>query len=178
MLPIRTILHPTDFSAQAEHAFQAACSLARDHGSRLVVLYVRMSAAVVYGDMGMIVPDPIQTPADVKDRLPALRPSGARLDVEYRVAEGDTATEIVRLAQETAADLIVMGTHGRTGLGRFLMGSVAEAVLRRAPCPVLTLKMPFSGAVEAVEPAGVGAEEMANSARSEKEVSHETALSV
>jgi nucleotide-binding universal stress UspA family protein len=57
------------------------------------------------------------------------------------------------LAQEVKADLIVMGTHGRTGVGRLLLGSVAEAVLRRAPCPVLTLKMPFpSGASPAPQP--------------------------
>ena len=59
---------------------------------------------------------------------------------------GDEAEEIVHLAQEEGYDLIVIGTHGRTGLGRLLMGSVAEKVLRRAPCPVLTIKHPFPGA--------------------------------
>src|SRR5262249_48839479 len=66
--------------------------------------------------------------------------------IEYRLSEGDPAVEIIRLAAEVKANLIVMGTHGRTGLGRLMMGSVAEAVLRRAPCPVLTLKAPFSWA--------------------------------
>jgi len=60
--------------------------------------------------------------------------------------EGDVATEILRLAQETGSDLIVMGTHGRTGLARLLMGSVAEQVVRKAPCPVLTVKTPFPAA--------------------------------
>jgi universal stress protein A len=59
------------------------------------------------------------------------------------VAEGDPAEMILRVAEEVHADLIVMGTHGRTGLSRLLMGSVAEQVVRRAPCPVLTMKAPF-----------------------------------
>lgn len=152
MLPVRTILHPTDFSEQAQHAFAAAHALARDHGSRLVVLYVRAPAVVGYGELGPVVPDPMWEPADVKATLAALRLPDPGVEVEYRVAEGDTAAEIVRLARVLAADLIVMGTHGRTGLGRLLLGSVAEAVLRRAPCPVLTLREPFP-----VGPAGVAA---------------------
>jgi nucleotide-binding universal stress UspA family protein len=64
------------------------------------------------------------------------------VDVEYRVTDGEPAAEIVRLAAAVNANLIVMGTHGRTGLGRLLMGSVAEAVLRRAPCEVIIDQMP------------------------------------
>src|SRR5207247_9050465 len=60
--------------------------------------------------------------------------------------EGDAAKEIVELARDSQCDLIVMGTHGRTGLGRLLMGSVAEQVMRRAPCPVLTIKAPIEAA--------------------------------
>jgi nucleotide-binding universal stress UspA family protein len=155
MLPIRTILHPTDFSERSQYAFQTAHSLARDHGAGLVVLYVRAPTVVAYGEMGPIVPDPIQTPDDVKDRLSALHVLDPWVEVEYRVRDGDPAAETIRLASEVKANLIVMGTHGRTGLGRLLMGSAAEAVLRRAPCPVLTLKAPFLvDAKEQVKPAG------------------------
>jgi nucleotide-binding universal stress UspA family protein len=150
MLPIRTILHPTDFSEQARHAFAAACAVARDHGSRVVVLYVRAPAAVGYGELGPVVPDPVWTPPDVKAALDALHLPEPGVEVKYRVAEGDTAAEIVRLARALRADLIVMGTHGRTGLGRLLLGSVAEAVLRRAPCPVLTLREPFGAGAAGV----------------------------
>ena len=143
MLPIRTILHPTDFSEQAQHAFATACSLARDHAARLIVLYVRAPTTVAYGELGPIVPDPIQSPADVSDRLAALHLPDSGVEVEYHVRDGSPAAEIIRLASEEKVNLIVMGTHGRGGLGRLLMGSVAEAVLRRAPCPVLTLKAPF-----------------------------------
>jgi nucleotide-binding universal stress UspA family protein len=143
MLPIRTILHPTDFSEQARHAFATACSLARDHGARVIVLYVRAPEVVPYGKLGPIVPDPVRTPADAQAGLSGPHLPDPGVEVEYRVAEGDPAAEIIRLARELGANLIVMGTHGRTGLGRLLMGSVAAAVLRRAPCAVLTLKAPF-----------------------------------
>jgi quercetin dioxygenase-like cupin family protein len=62
--------------------------------------------------------------------------------VEHRVAEGDPADEILLLTESLRCDLVVMGTHGRTGLGRFLAGSVAEEVLRKAVCPVLVVKTP------------------------------------
>ena len=62
---------------------------------------------------------------------------------------GDPATEIVRVAADHSADVIVMGTHGRTGLSRLLLGSVAEAVLRKAPCPVFNLKAPAPEAAPA-----------------------------
>jgi nucleotide-binding universal stress UspA family protein len=147
MLPIRTILHPTDFSEQAQHAFAAACSLARDHGSRVVVLYVRAPVVAAYGEIGPVVADPVWTPADVKAALDALHLPDPGVTVEYRVAEGEPATQIINQARALGSNLIVMGTHGRTGIGRLLLGSVAEAVLRRAPCPVLTLRAPlFVGA--------------------------------
>jgi nucleotide-binding universal stress UspA family protein len=158
MLSIRTILHPTDFSERSEHAFQAACSLARDHGARLVVLYVQHPDIVGFAEYTAFVRDPIQTPADVREALSARHVIDPGLGVEYRVAEGDPAAAIVRAARRLNAGLIVMGTHGRTGLDRLLMGSVAEAVSRRAPCPVLTLKAPFAvGAAKAAakEPAAV-----------------------
>jgi nucleotide-binding universal stress UspA family protein len=64
-------------------------------------------------------------------------PSDPGITFEHRLVMGDPATEIVRVAEEEKAELIVLGTHGRTGLSRILMGSVAEAVVRHAPCPVL-----------------------------------------
>lgn len=142
MLPIRTILHPTNFSERSEYALLAAHSLARDHGARLVILYVRAPVVVAVAS-DPIVPDPIRSPADVRDRLSARHVLDPRVEVEYRVGDGDPASAIIRVASQLKANLIVMGTHGRTGLGRLLMGSVAEAVLRRAPCAVLTLKAPF-----------------------------------
>jgi nucleotide-binding universal stress UspA family protein len=66
--------------------------------------------------------------------------------VEHRLEEGDAARVILEVAREIGAGLIIMGTQGRTGLGRLLLGNVAEHVLRKAPCPVLTVKLPFAAA--------------------------------
>jgi nucleotide-binding universal stress UspA family protein len=79
----------------------------------------------------------------LRAKLHQLLPSDPNVPVDHRLAEGDAATEILRLANETRSDVIVMGTHGRTGLARVLMGSVAEQVVRRAPCPVVTMKTPL-----------------------------------
>ena len=78
----------------------------------------------------------------LREKLRQLRPTDPKVRVEHRLVEGETATEILRLGQEMKCDLIVLGTHGRTGLGRLLMGSVAERVVRKARCPVLTVKTP------------------------------------
>jgi nucleotide-binding universal stress UspA family protein len=74
------------------------------------------------------------------ESLQAIKAPSPRVTIEHRLLEGDPATVIAETAAETGADLVVMGTHGRTGLTRFVMGSVAEDVLRKAPCPVLTVR--------------------------------------
>jgi len=152
MLPIRTILHPTDFSDRSAYALHLACALARDHGARLVVLHTVMTPTVVYVE-GVIPPEPDVYYREAKEQLANLEVPDPRLTVERRFEEGDPATEIVRVAGEIQASLIVMGTHGRTGVSRLLMGSVAEQVMRQAPCPVLTLKTPFPEAELASAPA-------------------------
>jgi nucleotide-binding universal stress UspA family protein len=138
--PIQTILHPTDFSAPCEAASRVACALARDQSARLVVIHVvgRPPVAPVH----MPVPPPAREDprATLEGILHRFRASAPDLQVDCRVEQGDAATRIVDAARETACDLIVVGTHGRTGLGRVLMGSVAEQILRTAPCPVVTVK--------------------------------------
>jgi nucleotide-binding universal stress UspA family protein len=157
MLSVQTILHPTDFSERSGYAFRLACSLARDRGARLIVLHVMPVPLVqekrLYRE-------------EMAGELSRLGAPDARVRVEHRLEEGDAATQILRLAQETGCDLIVMGTHGRTGLGRLLMGSVAEQVLRLAACPVLTVRAPFAPSEPAGSPALEGAERAAEPARS------------
>jgi nucleotide-binding universal stress UspA family protein len=143
MLPIRTILHSTDFSDSSAYAFRLACSLARDYGARLVVLHVAEQPVVVPIDGVAALPPPLDRQR-LLQHLQCWQEREPRVCVEHRVAEGDPATEIVQAAVETRCDVIVMGTHGRTGLGRLLLGSVAEQVLRRAPCPVVTVKTPHT----------------------------------
>jgi nucleotide-binding universal stress UspA family protein len=141
MFALKTILQPTDFSPQSEHAFHLACSLARDHGGRLILLHVAPAPEVIVGEFGMA-PPMADDDAVLLRLLNQIRPTDTTIRVERKVAHGDPVDEIVAIAQANQCDLIVMGTHGRTGLDRLLMGSVAEHVLRRAPCPVLTVKNP------------------------------------
>ena len=146
MIPIKVILHPTDFSPRSEQALQLACALARDAGARLIVLHVLERPLIVYGGVALAPPAPRPSEEERRQRreqLQQVRPADPAIAVEHRLEEGDPATAIVQVAQETGCDLIVMGTHGRTGLGRLLMGSVAEKVLRDAPCLVLTVKAPL-----------------------------------
>jgi nucleotide-binding universal stress UspA family protein len=151
MLAIRTILHPTDFSDCSEYARRVALSLSRDHGARLVVVHVAPSEIVYSGLIG-----------GADDARPHLHALEAKLreafetdrdtDAEVHVTEGDPASEILHLADEVPADLIVMGTTGRSGIGRLLLGSVAEAVMRKARCPVLTVRGPAEIAAPQVPP--------------------------
>lgn len=141
MLALKTILHPNDFSPQADRAFHLACSLARDHGSRLILLHVTPGREVLLGEFGMPPAGPDDEGA-LRERLHQLQSSGLPIVVERVVVQGDPADQIVAAARASQCDLIVMGTHGRSGLSRLLMGSVAEHVMREAPCPVLTVKEP------------------------------------
>jgi len=143
MLSFQTILHPTDFSTNSAAAFQLACSLARDHGARLIVLHVAAPLVAIYGDG--IVPvalEPEVQREGLAEQLHQVQPQSGQVRVEHRLADGDPALEILNAAQQSKCDLIVLGTHGRTGLARLLMGSVAEQVVRKAQCPVLTVKTP------------------------------------
>jgi nucleotide-binding universal stress UspA family protein len=147
MLPIHTILHATDFSQSSEFAFRLACALARDYGANLVILHVVPAPPIVGYAEGILVPEPAESFEDLHARLNELRPTDPEIVVERRVVEGDAAIEILRSAKETGCNLIVIGTHGRSGLPRLLMGSVAEHVMRRAECPVLTVRQPFEETV-------------------------------
>jgi len=130
MLPIRTILHPTDFSDYSENAFHLACTLARDHGSQLIVLHVVEPPVPIYGN-GLVVPPARASKEALRSKLCDLLPRDPKLQAEDRLVEGDAATEILRFARQAGCDLIVMRTHGRTGLGR-LQSGIAEALIELA----------------------------------------------
>jgi len=153
MLTINNILFPTDFSERADAAFHVAAAMARDHGASLTILHVRDLPLAAFAEFGAV-PPPSDRPtrAAVLEKLNEYEPPDEKTHVDLIVADGTPAEEIVRTATDRHTDLIVMGTHGRTGLGRLVMGSVAEEVVRKAPCPVLTLKAPMAAAelVEAV----------------------------
>lgn len=145
MFQPRLLLHPTDFSASSARAFQVAVDLAKAYGGKVLVLHVAETLGPENVTFGEAVAQ--RQPAGYRQRLwdelrQVVPPPESEVAVEYLLAEGDPAEEIERLAAEKKADLIVMGTHGRKGLRRLLMGSIAEQVVRYAPCPVLTIRFP------------------------------------
>lgn len=139
----KRILHPTDFSDTSKAALHIAADLARQYGASILVLHVAESLGpenVTFGEAGaQLQPEGYRHRLETsfEQLVPA---AGLGVPVEYLLTEGDSAAEIVREARERGCDLIVLGTHGRTGLRRLLGGSVAEHVVRLAPCPVLSIR--------------------------------------
>lgn len=135
------ILVPLDFSASSEPALGVARDLARAFAGTLILLHVREPLSESDGQRPRELPD---TDSDFDLRLEAIKLDLEReggVTVLTRCLSGPAAAVIIELAEREGADLIVMGTHGRTGLRHLIMGSVAERVVRRAACPVLTLKL-------------------------------------
>jgi nucleotide-binding universal stress UspA family protein len=139
VIRVQKILYPTDFSTYSNQAYFHAISLAEKHGASLTVLFVyNADGTTTPGSQG----DEGAARRYWRDQLEQIRPVDPRIPVRHVFLEGDPAGEIVRYARDAGMDLIVMGTHGRTGLDRLLMGSVAEKVLRDASCSVLVVKLP------------------------------------
>ncbi len=159
MMPIKTILHPTDFSKPSEYALRFALALARDYEARLVLLHV-VEPPVYYGELGMAIPLPADFHESLGQRLSRLVPADSEVPVETVLVEGNASQQILKVTEEHHCDLIILGTHGRTGLSRVLLGSVAENVIRHSKVPVLTLKTPAllqTGAEESAQTCTVAA---------------------
>jgi nucleotide-binding universal stress UspA family protein len=143
----QTIVVATDFSESCDAAIPHAFRLAKDRGARVVMVHVidaRLTPNPLYAHYYPI-PTPEQMRAAeaqaaeaLRERIPDELRDSAR--VELLVGHGAPASEILRVASETKASLIVIATHGRTGLRRLALGSVAERVVREAPCPVLVVR--------------------------------------
>jgi nucleotide-binding universal stress UspA family protein len=145
-MQIKTILFPTDFSQGARAAMDHAVSLAGDYKARLVLLYViqDISIAEWYIPSSLSVTDLVedmQKSAWKEMDKWAAEVSAKVKEVEKMVVRGVPFVEIIRTAKEKNADLIVIGTHGRTGIDHMLFGSTAEKVVRKSPCPVLTVRI-------------------------------------
>jgi nucleotide-binding universal stress UspA family protein len=144
----KRICCPIDFSDASRAAMEVAADLARRHGADLVLLHAYPIPGYTFPD-GSVVASPrmMQELADQAERhLEDWRAAAEALVGAARVtthkAIGEPAAEIVSYAGASGIDLLVVGTHGRTGLEHALMGSVAERVVRRARCPVLTVRPP------------------------------------
>jgi nucleotide-binding universal stress UspA family protein len=142
----RRILHPSDFSPASRPAFTRAVADARADRAELLLVHVLSPVTPFVGDEYM---SP-QTYTDVQRSMQAygqqeldklvVKARGAGVRARGLLLEGAAADAIVRAARSKRANVIVMGTHGRTGLARLLMGSVAERVVGTAPCPVMTVR--------------------------------------
>ena len=141
---IRRILVPTDFSAHADEAFRVACTLAREVGAEVILFHVARPPAVV-SEGGKLLANPGKADAaNLWDRFHSLQPADPKVRVEHEVIVADRPRggHILDVLDKLGCDLIVMGTHGRTGLEHLLFGSVAEEVVRHARCPVMVVKAP------------------------------------
>jgi universal stress protein A len=144
-MDIRQILAPTDFSEFSKQAVESAQALAQTFGAKLLLLnVVELPPYPIEGfapsTMGATLLDDLQRRArlDLAEVLPEVPDS--KVEVVRRVVVGTPHRTIVEVAEEEKVDLIVMATHGRTGFSHLMMGSVAERVVRTAPCPVLTIR--------------------------------------
>jgi len=139
------IVHPTDFSVEAEAAEQEAVRLARRLDAELVLVHVATETPL-YGEQVFAMPDVKRiyeaqarwAEKRLAERAAALTHEG--VPTRWRRRVGVVHAEIGTVAREEAADYIVIGTHGRGGLDRVMLGSVAERVVRTAPCPVITVR--------------------------------------
>jgi nucleotide-binding universal stress UspA family protein len=149
----KTILVPHDFSSCANHAAALARDVAKIHGARLILLHVAELPPML-GANASVVPDEGGAPINVRDY--ALRSSEAHLEdlanrlrvdgveVSTVATTGNVASEVEDAAKREGVDLIVIGTHGRTGLAHVVLGSVTEKIVRHSSVPVLTVRVPDS----------------------------------
>jgi nucleotide-binding universal stress UspA family protein len=137
MIRVTRILYPTDFSSYSNQAYFHAVGLAETYGASLTVVYVHSGST--------------DDREYWQSQLEQVRPVNTRIPVSHVLLDGDPADEIVRYAADAGINVIVIGTHGRTGPERAEMGSVAERVMREAACSVLVVKLP-KGAAGAPRP--------------------------
>jgi nucleotide-binding universal stress UspA family protein len=149
VIAIKTILLPTDGSDCSAKAMGYALSFAKQYGGRVVALHVidqrwEDQARIVCAELGQDLTQKIRTGYEEEAQriLRGVADAAAKVGVpvETKVATGIPSEDIARVARELPADLIIMGTHGRAGMSHLLLGSVAEKVVRGAPCPVLTVR--------------------------------------
>ena len=148
MITMKTILHPTDFSETSNHALKYALSFAKEFGATLYILHVVEDRPAV-ASMDVVHPPSVilwmrEAEKEARAELEALAPPEMRdsVPVERLICSEVPFLEIIRCAGQIKADLIVCGTHGRTGIKHLIFGSVAENVVRKAPCPVLSIRHP------------------------------------
>jgi nucleotide-binding universal stress UspA family protein len=153
MIEIRRILCPIDFSEFSRHGLDHAVAIARRYDSMITVFNVcALVPATVYAPGTPMLPVSVPTPDDLDALLASMKrfvetEVGLTAPMRFEIGEGNAATEILERATAIPSDLIVMGTHGRSGFERLVLGSVTETVIHKAACPVLTVPRPMTDAV-------------------------------
>ncbi|HVK10910.1 MAG TPA: universal stress protein [Gemmataceae bacterium] len=140
----KRVLHPTDYTESSRPSLLEAIAIANENNARLTLLHVVESLGpdrLSYGESARA-DQPEALRGRLFEELRHILPADAHVGVDYVLSEEDLVTAILRTQAKFHCDLIVLGTHGRTGMRRWLTGSVAEEVIRRAPCPVLVVKGP------------------------------------
>ena len=149
MAVFHTILHPTDFDPVSREAFRVSRALAQVLGAKVIAFHVAPPPAVVTED-GRVIRDPkTPTPVDLWADYRAAQADTPGVSIQYSVLVGQPS-EAMRMLVELIGQnpdgvLVVMGTHGRTGLSRLIWGNVAEEAVRTVPCAVLVVKEPAGG---------------------------------
>ncbi len=146
MIKLRKVLVPTDFSESARHALTYGISFAREYEAELTLLHVVENLTVGYASDLFPVPmaevfQEISGYAKAELAKLGTEARAKSVTVEEVVVQGKPSAEIMRFARETEVDMIVLGTHGKGMLDQALFGSTTERVVRRAPCPVLTVRL-------------------------------------
>ena len=148
-IKLKKILCPTDFSENSEHALKYALALATLSQAKLQLFHVVEPISYprstelfepVLDEVELTMKMEAAYQKQLEDQVTALKEEYSK--ITGKLVTGNTFLEIIQVARDDAVDMIVMGTHGRTGLAHVLIGSVAERVVREAPCPVLTVKHP------------------------------------
>jgi nucleotide-binding universal stress UspA family protein len=153
MIEIRRILCPIDFSEFSRHALDHSVAIARKYDSTITVFNVcHLVPATASAPGTPILPGTVPTPGDLDALVASMKrfvetEVGVAAPMRFEVGEGDAASEILDRAGAIPSDLIVMGTHGRSGFDRLILGSVTEKVIRKARCPVLTVPRRMTDAI-------------------------------
>ncbi len=153
MIKIDNILFPTDFSDFSKYAASFAISFACDYGAKLHLLHVVEITYEIREAVGVEAPPMEEIRSKAKElALEEIEAAATpelleKLDCEFACVRGKPFAEIIGFAREIEADMIVMGTHGRSALVAAMMGSTAEKVVRKSPCPVFTVRLPGHGFV-------------------------------
>ncbi len=145
MFHIKKIMVPTDLTSHSTYVMRYAAKLAEQFGAEIHLVHVVEPVPVVYYEAAMFTEESaaklVETARKLMHKMPE-SPWSTGTKVVHEVMEGAPITQIVNYAKEHGIDLIVAGTHGRTGVGHLLLGSLAEKIVRMAPCPVLTIRKP------------------------------------